>query len=100
MKFLLHVCDDPNITCFEPRPVTNARLGLEDKVVFAITGYTISRQRVTPLAMRTIDNMLLELAGHDVEIRIQPSLWPLYDAVVNSSLQFSMIRMRNAVPRG
>ncbi|MCP4428044.1 MAG: hypothetical protein GY803_26460 [Chloroflexi bacterium] len=62
-------------------------------------GYYISRQPVTPLAMRTVDNMLLELAEHDVEIRILPSLWPLYDAVVNSSLQFSIIRMRNAQPR-
>jgi hypothetical protein len=62
-------------------------------------GYYISRQPVTPLARRTIDNMLLELANHDVEIRIVPSLWPLWDAVVDSSLQFSMIRMRNAQPR-
>ena len=63
-------------------------------------GYYISRQPVTPLAVRTIDNMLLELAGYDIEIRIMPSLWPLFDAVVDSSLQFSMIRMRNAQPRG
>ncbi|MCB9419774.1 MAG: hypothetical protein H6667_08215 [Ardenticatenaceae bacterium] len=62
-------------------------------------GYYISRQPVTPPARRTIDNMLLELAHHDVEVRILPSLWPLWDAVVNSSLQYSMIRMRNAQPR-
>jgi hypothetical protein len=62
-------------------------------------GYYISREPVAPLAMRTVDNMLLELAQHNVEIRILPSLWPLWEAVVNSSLQFSMIRMRNAVPR-
>ncbi len=62
-------------------------------------GYYISRQPVTPLSMRTIDNMLLELANHDVEIRIVRSLWPLWDAVVDSTLQFSMIRMRNAQPR-
>ena len=61
------------------------------------SGYYISRQPVTPLAVRTIDNMLLELANHDVEIRIVHSLWPLWDAVVDSSLQFSMIRMRNAI---
>ena len=62
-------------------------------------GYHISRQPVTPLTMRTVDNMLLELAAQDVEIRILPSLWPLFNGVVNSSLQFSMIRMRNATPR-
>ena len=62
-------------------------------------GYYVSYQPVTPLAIRTIDNLLLELANHYVEIRILPSLWPLFDAVVDSSLQFSMIRMRNAQPR-
>jgi hypothetical protein len=51
-------------------------------------GYYISRQPVSPLA------------SHDVEIRIVPSLWPLWDAVVDSTLQFSMIRMRNAQQRG
>ncbi len=59
-------------------------------------GYYISHQPVTPTAVRTIENPLLELAKHDVEIRILPSLWPLWEAVVNSSLQFSIIRMRNA----
>ena len=31
-----------------------------------------------------------------VELRIMSSLWTLYDAVVNSTLAFSIIRMRNA----
>ena len=33
------------------------------------------------------------------EVRIVRSLWPLHDAVVTSTLQCSMIRMRNALPR-
>jgi hypothetical protein len=171
MNQLFHVSDDPSIVCFEPRPVMNPNLGLDDKVVFAITehllpnyllprdcprvtfyalpesepadverflgesrhvvaiesgwlervmngrihiytlpsttftlwdvgaGYHISRQPVTPLAMQTVDNVLLEMARHNIEIRIMPSLWYLWDAVVNSSLQYSMIRMRNAAPR-
>jgi hypothetical protein len=33
-----------------------------------------------------------------VELRVLPTLWPLRDAVLESSLQFSMIRMRNATP--
>lgn len=32
-------------------------------------------------------------------LRVVPSLWPLHDAVVVSTLQFSMIRMRNAQSR-
>jgi hypothetical protein len=38
--------------------------------------------------------------GHVLtELRFVPSLWPLRDAVVESSLQLSFIRMRNALPR-
>jgi Family of unknown function (DUF6886) len=32
-------------------------------------------------------------------LRVMPSLWQLHDAVVASTLQFSIIRMRNAQPR-
>jgi len=42
---------------------------------------------------------LAELTHRDVELRVTPSLWPLRDAVVASTLQFSLIRMRNATPR-
>jgi hypothetical protein len=61
-------------------------------------GYYISREPVRPLSMRVIDDLLGELASHDVELRITPSLWPLRDAALNSTLQFSFIRMRNATP--
>jgi hypothetical protein len=35
-----------------------------------------------------------------VDFRVVPNLWPLRDAVAASTLQFSIIRMRNALPRG
>ena len=62
-------------------------------------GYYISREPVTPRAVTVIEDLLGELLRHDVELRVMPSLWPLYDAVVASTLQFSIIRMRNAQPR-
>lgn len=62
-------------------------------------GYYISREPVIPRAVTAIDDLLGELLRHGVELRIMPSLWPLYDAVVASTLQFSIIRMRNAQPR-
>lgn len=62
-------------------------------------GYWISREAVVPHAVREIDDLLGELARHDVELRVMPSLWKLRDAVVASTLQFSIIRMRNALPR-
>lgn len=63
-------------------------------------GHWISRAAVAPLAVQRVDDLLGELARRDVELRLTPSLWPLRDAVLASSLQFSFIRMRHALPRG
>jgi hypothetical protein len=62
-------------------------------------GYYVSRAGVVPLGVREIDDLLGELVQRDVELRVMPSLWRLRDAVVNSTLQYSIIRMRNAQPR-
>jgi hypothetical protein len=65
----------------------------------AAAGYYIAREPVTPLGVTIIDDLLAALLTHDVELRVMPSLWKLRDAVVASSLEFSIIRMRNAQPR-
>jgi hypothetical protein len=67
--------------------------------VDAGAGYYISRAPVVPLTVTRIDDILAALLVRDVELRIMPSLWKLHDAVVASTLQFSIIRMRNAQPR-
>jgi hypothetical protein len=59
-------------------------------------GYRVSSETVEPLRVVRIPNPLAELARRDVELRVMPSLRPLREAVVASSLQFSLIRMRNA----
>ncbi len=61
-------------------------------------GYCVSRQATVPLAETRIDDILGALAERDVELRVMPSLWGLREAVIHSSLQFSIIRMRNAHP--
>ena len=68
-------------------------------VIDAGAGYYVSREPVTPRTVRPIDDLLEELLTRDVELRVMPSLWRLRDAVVGSTLQFSIIRMRNALPR-
>ena len=65
----------------------------------ACAGYFVSRVPVVPSRTEVIDDPVGELLRRSVELRIAPSLWSLRDAVVASSLQFSLIRMRNAVPR-
>jgi hypothetical protein len=68
-------------------------------VIDAGAGYYVCEAAVAPVGVRRIDDLLGELAQRDVELRITPSLWPLRDAVLASTLQFSFIRMRNASPR-
>ena len=56
----------------------------------------ISRQTITPLKRRVINDLLAELASRNVELRVLPSLWPLRDQIAASTLRFSIYRMRNA----
>jgi hypothetical protein len=62
-------------------------------------GYYISRQAVSPAGVEIVRDPISELRALGAELRILDDLWSLHDAVVASSLQFSMIRMRNAKPR-
>jgi hypothetical protein len=62
-------------------------------------GYFVSRVPVVPARVEVFDDPVAELLKRGVELRFVPNLWALRDAVVASSLQFSLIRMRNALPR-
>ena len=62
-------------------------------------GYFVSSLPVVPARVEVFDDLILELLKRDVELRLVPNLWPLHDAVAASTLEFSMIRMRNAQPR-
>jgi hypothetical protein len=62
-------------------------------------GYFVSRVPVTPARVEIYDDPINELLTLGVELRLVPNLWSLHDAVAASSLQFSMIRMHNALPR-
>ncbi|MGH9905340.1 MAG: DUF6886 family protein [Pyrinomonadaceae bacterium] len=52
-----------------------------------------------PELVEVFDDAMAELQGRGVELRFVRNLWSLRDAVVASSSQFSIIRMRNALPR-
>jgi hypothetical protein len=62
-------------------------------------GYFVSRVSVKTTRLEVFDDVIAELLRRHVELRFLPSLWSLRDAVVASTLQFSLIRMRNARPR-
>jgi hypothetical protein len=65
----------------------------------ACAGYFVSRVPVIPSHLEVLDDPVAVLLGRGVELRIVPNLWSLRDAVVQSSLRFSIIRLRNAAPR-
>ena len=61
-------------------------------------GYFVSRVPVVPEHVEVFDDLIGEILKRSVELRFMPSLHELHDEVATSSLQFSMIRMRNARP--
>ena len=76
-----------------PMPVETFRLQDE------CAGYFVSRVAVIPTRVDVFDDPVAELIRRGVELRFLTNLWTLRDAVAASSLQFSNIRMRNALPR-
>jgi hypothetical protein len=62
-------------------------------------GYFVSRVPVVPSSVLVVEDLLAALLGRGVELRFVPDLWSLREAVVSSTLRFSLIRMRNALPR-
>ncbi|MEM6260827.1 MAG: DUF6886 family protein [Planctomycetota bacterium] len=62
-------------------------------------GYFQSESAVRPHRVEVVDDCLGALANQGVEVRFVHSLWPLHDAVVASTLGYSIIRMRNAQPK-
>ena len=61
-------------------------------------GYFVSRITVKPTAVECIDELMSALLRRGVELRVLPGLGSLRDAVVASTLEFSIIRWRNALP--
>ncbi|KAF1044798.1 DUF6886 family protein [Xylophilus sp.] len=63
----------------------------------AIAGYFVSPRTVVPDGVRRIDAPLAELLARGAELRVVPRLRPVAEAVAASSLDFSIIRLRNAL---
>lgn len=59
-------------------------------------GVAVSRHRQVPLRVEPITDLLSLLMEADIELRLCPSLIPLAQSLIESTLHFSLIRMRNA----
>jgi uncharacterized protein DUF6886 len=64
-----------------------------------VGGYWLGREAVAPLEVVALGDLLELHARAGIELRLTASLWPLWDSVVASTLEFSGIRLRNAEPR-
>lgn len=59
-------------------------------------GVFVSRSEVAPLGVESVRDLWTALADAEVEVRICPSLVALGQALIGTSLHWSLIRMRNA----
>jgi len=62
-------------------------------------GYWVSRSDVEPVEVVELEDLLALHAAAGIELRIVPSLLPLWERVAASSLEFSGIRLRNLEAR-
>ncbi|HET7648371.1 MAG TPA: hypothetical protein VFK17_07365 [Gaiellaceae bacterium] len=59
--------------------------------------FFVSRDTVVPLELVELGDVLARHAEAGVELRLAPRLYPLWDRVVETTLDYSGIRLRNAV---
>jgi uncharacterized protein DUF6886 len=58
--------------------------------------FFVSRETVVPVELVELGDLLTRHADAGIELRIAPSLYPLWDRVIRTTLDFSGIRLRNA----
>jgi hypothetical protein len=61
-------------------------------------GVSVSREDVVPLSVRPVGDLMEALIAANVELRITPSLWPLWDDLVESTMHYSMFRTNRVAP--
>ena len=60
-------------------------------------GYWVCEDECRPLEVEPIPDLMGALVDAGVDLRIMPSLVPLRDSVIESTVEFDIIRWRNAV---
>jgi hypothetical protein len=59
--------------------------------------FFVSRETVVPLEVVALGDLLARHATAGNELRVAPTLYPLWDRVIETTLDFSGIRLRNTV---
>jgi hypothetical protein len=71
---------------------------LPEEMHSEVGGYWIGRTAVEPLEVRPLGDLVRLHDEARIELRALESLWPLWNEVVASTLEFSGMRLRNALP--
>jgi hypothetical protein len=61
-----------------------------------VGGYWVAEQAVEAVERVTVDDLLARHAAAGIELRITPSIWPFWERVTASTVEFSGSRLRNA----
>jgi hypothetical protein len=61
-----------------------------------VGGYWVAEQPVEAVERLTVDDLLARHAAAGIELRITPSVWPFWERVTASTVEFSGCRLRNA----
>lgn len=64
----------------------------------AVGGYWVSDRQVEALERVIVDDLIGRHATAGIELRITPSIWPFWERVTDSTVEFSGSRLRNSVP--
>lgn len=64
-----------------------------------VAGYYVSQKTQRPVSKHIVNDLIGELLKRNIELRITDNLWDIADAVKQSSLNWSICRMKNALPR-
>jgi hypothetical protein len=63
-----------------------------------VGGYWLSRESVVPAERVELGDLVVRHAAAGIELRVVDNLWPTWNRVVASLLEFSGIRLHNALP--
>ena len=95
----VHVVEDRWLDALHATRVFAYRLAEEtftpDPVV---GGYWLSRDPVEPLEVVELGDLVDRHEVARIELRVEPNLWPTWNRVIASTLEFSGIRLHNAAP--
>jgi hypothetical protein len=59
--------------------------------------FFVSRETVVPDELVTVGDLIERHAAAGVDLRFAPTLYPLWDEIIATTLNFSGVRLRNAV---